>query len=99
MRRKQSYIFLVWLCIKLFLKEIKRGAKSFFRKNLEGRRLFQLKKGGEDFFSEKIRGAKTFFEYKKGGKNGAIVIWGYGDITGSLTGGRIKSYFSNMEVF
>ena len=41
-----------WLCVRLFSGEIKKGAKSFFRKILGGRRLFfNLKKRDYDFFS------------------------------------------------
>ena len=48
----------------------KKGAKSFFRKKLGGRRLFfNQKKGGEDFFLRKNKGAKTFFRLKKGGED------------------------------
>ena len=38
-----------WLCIRLFLEEIKRKAKSFFRQNKGGEDFFRVQNGGEFF--------------------------------------------------
>ena len=61
---------------KAVLVEIKKGAKSFFRKilggrrlfskNIRGRRLFSTKKRGRIIFSENFRGRRLFFDWEKG---------------------------------
>ena len=46
--------------------EIKKEAKSFFRRKIRGAKtFFQLKKGGRTLFFRKNKGTETFFRLKK----------------------------------